>query len=120
MRYSLEPRYIARAPSGLPGPPAIKRGRYGWRDVIFRRRISFRLAGNGLRAGPGEALAADADAVANGAVLAEHVIERGVAGIDDHGAGRFAGIQGNDGPPQPLRQRAGASITSIGQRGFGR
>src|SRR5580692_10536212 len=27
IRYSLEPRYIARAPSGLPGPPAIKRGR---------------------------------------------------------------------------------------------
>ena len=27
MRYSLEPRYIARAPSGLPGPPAMKRGR---------------------------------------------------------------------------------------------
>src|ERR1043165_5534858 len=27
VRYSLEPRYIARAPSGLPGPPATKRGR---------------------------------------------------------------------------------------------
>src|SRR5512139_1746194 len=35
MRYSLEPRYIARAPSGLPGPPATKRGRYGWRAIIF-------------------------------------------------------------------------------------
>src|SRR3954447_852837 len=27
MRYWLVPRYIARAPSGLPGPPATKRGR---------------------------------------------------------------------------------------------
>src|SRR4051812_14127179 len=27
MRYTVEPRYIARAPSGLPGPPAMKRGR---------------------------------------------------------------------------------------------
>src|SRR6202012_3846470 len=34
MRYTVEPRYIARAPSGLPGPPAMKRGRYGWRLII--------------------------------------------------------------------------------------
>src|SRR4029077_5813310 len=34
MRYSLAPRYIARAPSGLPGPPAMKRGREGWRVII--------------------------------------------------------------------------------------
>src|SRR5690606_4224848 len=27
MRYTVLPRYIARAPSGLPGPPAMKRGR---------------------------------------------------------------------------------------------
>src|SRR6185312_4944536 len=27
IRYTVEPRYMARAPSGLPGPPAIKRGR---------------------------------------------------------------------------------------------
>ena len=26
-RYSVLPRYMARAPSGLPGPPAIMRGR---------------------------------------------------------------------------------------------
>ena len=25
--YSVSPRYIARAPSGLPGPPAINRGK---------------------------------------------------------------------------------------------
>src|SRR5664279_553242 len=88
----------------------------------LRRRMPirpFRLAGDGLRAGPGEALAADADAVANGAVLAEHVIERGVAGIDDHGAWRFAGIQGNDGSPQPLGQRAGTPVALIGQRALG-
>src|ERR1700716_3543214 len=27
MRYTVLPRYIARAPNGLPGPPAMKRGR---------------------------------------------------------------------------------------------
>src|SRR4051794_1344365 len=27
IRYTGEPRYMARAPSGLPGPPAMKRGR---------------------------------------------------------------------------------------------
>src|SRR4029079_3218975 len=37
MRYTVEPRYIARAPSGLPGPPAMKRGRYGWGGGHFRR-----------------------------------------------------------------------------------
>src|SRR3954463_15713169 len=26
-RYAVEPRYLAGAPSGLPGPPAMKRGR---------------------------------------------------------------------------------------------
>src|SRR3954469_14871899 len=27
IRYTVEPRYHGRAPSGLPGPPAMKRGR---------------------------------------------------------------------------------------------
>ena len=56
----------------------------------------FRLAADGLHAGPGKAFAADADAVADGPALAEHVIERGITGIDDDGAGRFAGIERND------------------------
>src|ERR1019366_6806383 len=49
----------------------------------FRRRMPirpFRLAADGLDAGPGEALAADADAVTNGPALAEHEIERSIAG----------------------------------------
>src|SRR6202034_3152835 len=80
----------------------------------------FRLAADGLLAGPGKALAADADAVANRAVLPEHVIERGVAGVDDHGARRFAGVESHDGTPQPLWQRAGASIAWIAQRRLAR
>src|SRR4029077_15074424 len=35
MRYTVLPRYIARAPSGLVSPPAMKRGRYGWGGGIF-------------------------------------------------------------------------------------
>ncbi len=47
---------------------------------------------------------ADADAVSNGAALAEHVIQRGIAGIDDDGARRLAGIKGYCGAAQPLGQ----------------
>src|ERR1700759_1340134 len=43
MRYSVLPRYMARAPSGLPGPPAMKRGRYGCRSII---------SGGGCESGP--------------------------------------------------------------------
>ena len=75
----------------------------------------FRLAADGLHAGPGKALAADADAVTNGAALAEHVIERGVAGIDDDRARRFAGVERDHGAPQPLGDHAGA-IALIAQR----
>ena len=85
----------------------------------LRRRMPirpFRLAADGLHAGPGKTFAADADAVANGAALAEHVIERGVAGIDDDGAGRFAGIERHDGPPQPLGEHAGVAV--VCQRGL--
>src|SRR5258705_12644459 len=42
MRYSDDPRYIARAPSGFCGPPSIWRGRSG-------RRAS--ISGGGVHAG---------------------------------------------------------------------
>ena len=86
----------------------------------FRRRMPvrpFRLAADGQHAGPRKTLAADADAVANGAALTEHIIKRGVAGIDDDRTGRFACVEGYDGAPQPFRDDACAAIAFIGQRG---
>ena len=86
------------------------------------RRMPIRpcgLARDGLRAGPGEALAADADAIANGAALAEHVIERRVAGIDNDGTGRLVGIEANHGALQSRGDRTGAAIAIIAQRGLG-
>ena len=50
----------------------------------------FLLARDGLRAVPGEAFAADADAVAHCASVAEHEIKIGVRRVDDDRAGRFA------------------------------
>ena len=75
----------------------------------LRRRIPvrpFRLAADGLHAGPGKALAADADAVTDRAAAAEHVVEIGVAGIDDDGAGRLARVEIHDLAAQPIRQQA--------------
>jgi hypothetical protein len=75
----------------------------------FRRRIPirpFRLPADGLHAGPGKTVAADTDAVTNGPALAEHEIQRGVAGIDDDGTGCLAALKGHRGAPQPLRQHA--------------
>ncbi len=60
----------------------------------FRGRRPIRplgLARDGLGARPGEAFAADADAVADRLAVAEHVIEIGVGRIDDHRAGGLAG-----------------------------
>src|SRR5437899_8851573 len=75
----------------------------------LRRRIPvrpFRLPGDGLNTGPGEALAAHADAVTNRAAGTEHVIENGIAGIDDDGALRLAGIEIDGGAAQSRRYRA--------------
>src|SRR6202042_1608855 len=55
----------------------------------FRRRRPIRplgLARHRLGAGPGEAVAADADAIAERLAVAEHVVEVGVRRIDDHRA----------------------------------
>src|SRR5262249_8247116 len=47
------------------------------------------LLGDGLHARPGKALAADADAVAHRAAIAENQIEIRVGRVDDDGAGRL-------------------------------
>ena len=62
------------------------------------------LLGDRLHAGPGEAFAADADAVADRLAVAEHVVEIGVRRIDDDGAGRLAGRIVDDLAPQPRGQ----------------
>ncbi len=88
------PRYSARAPIGLPGPPAMKRGRYGWRSII---------SGGGVQSGhsalrvifdeplPLETLAADADAVAQRAAAALDQIEMTLGRDHDDGARRLVG-----------------------------
>src|ERR1039457_3048797 len=105
MRYSLPPRYIARAPSGLPGAAGDHARQLRLARDHLLRRIPVRplgLARDMLHARPGEALATDADAVADRLAVAEHVIEGGVRGIDDDGAGRLgAGV--GDGLPLQAR-----------------
>ena len=64
----------------------------------------FRLPGNSLRAGPGEALAADANPVAKRLALAEHEIEIGVRRIDDDRAGRLLGVVVDQRAPKLRRQ----------------
>ena len=94
---------MARAPSGLPGPPAIDARQIRLARDHLLRRIPIRplgLARDLLDARPGEAFAADADAVADRLAVAEHVIEDGVRGIDDDGAGRFVAGVADDLPLQ--------------------
>ena len=62
------------------------------------RRMPIRplgLAGDLLHAGPGEAIAADTDAVAHGTAATQHVIEVGVRRIDDQRAGGLLGRERN-------------------------
>src|SRR6201987_1252966 len=56
-----------------------------WRGPV----LPFRLLGYGRSARPGEAVAADADAVADRLAAREHIVEIGVGRIDDDRAGRF-------------------------------
>ena len=82
----------------------------------LRRRMPIRplgLAGDLLHAGPGEAVAADADAVADRAPVAQHVIEIGVRGIDDQRSRRLLG-----GNATSCRRRFGASLRRAGFRLF--
>src|SRR5205085_6977573 len=68
------------------------------RDHLGRRRPirPLGLLGDVLHAGPAEAVAADADAVADRAAAGLYEIEKGVRRIDDDRAGRFAAIVGDD------------------------
>ena len=71
------------------------------------RRMPIRplgLARDLLHAGPGEAVAADADAVADRAPVAQHVIEIGVRRIDDQRSRRFLGGEGDFLPAQVRRE----------------
>ena len=56
------------------------------------------------RAGPGEALAPDADAVAHGLALLEHEVEIRVLGVDDQRAGRLLGLVVDQRAPELRRQ----------------
>src|SRR6185436_5007571 len=60
-----------------------------------------------LHARPGEAVAADADAIADGTALTEHVIEMGVRRIDDDGAGRLGAVVGDHLAPEALIDGSG-------------
>ena len=116
----MPPIYMARAPSGLPGPPATMRGRYGWRAIISAGGYQSghsALRSTDLDARPGEAFAADADAVAHRLAVAEHVIEEGVRGIDHDRARRFFARIVDDLPLQP-RSRLGSLgvLALVGRR----
>src|SRR5664279_274491 len=95
MRYSEDPRYIARAPSGFCGPPSMCRGRSG-------RRAS--ISGGGVHAGhsffadicltpdqvnPG---ATDTDAVAHRPAVALYQKQELVRRIDDTRAGALLAV----------------------------
>ena len=96
-------RYIARAPSGLPGPPGMPRPLCKFRHIRLElglaldhllRRIPVRpflLVRDSGHARPAEALAADADAVADGAAAVLHEVEEMACGIDDDRARRLLG-----------------------------
>ena len=83
----------------------------------FRRWMPVRplgLAADLLHAGPGEAIAADADAVADRAVVAEHVIKIRVRRIDDDGAGRLLGDEIHLLPAQVRRQLVFTALIGLG------
>src|SRR4029453_9975352 len=72
-----------------------------------------------LHAVPGKTVAADADAVADRATTTEYVIEVGVGGIDDDGAGGLLGREGHFLAAQVRRKlrRADFRLLFRGQRG---
>ena len=63
-----------------------------------------------LHAGPGETIAADANAVADRASTAQHVIQVGVRRIDDDGARRLLGRERDFLTAQVRRQLHGSRI----------
>src|SRR5437868_14424234 len=64
----------------------------------------FSLARNLLHTGPGKTVAADADAVADRATAAEHVVKVGMGRIDDQRARRLLGWERNLLPAQIRRK----------------
>src|SRR5262249_16279168 len=66
-----------------------------------------------LHAGPGEAFAADADAVAHRLAAAHHQVEVGVRRVDDDGTGCLAGPVVDDLPAQ-LPARVGGMLLRVG------
>ena len=82
----------------------------------LRRRMPVRplcLVAHGLHAGPRKAFPADTDSVTDRTALAEHVIKRGAAGIDNDGTGRLARVEGDNSPAQPFRHRAVGFVTLL-------
>src|SRR6185437_934219 len=73
----------------------------------------FLQLGNALSAGPGEAFAADAHAVANRLTAAEYQIEVGIRGIDNDGAGRLLGAEVDQLPLQIGRQFLGLALLGL-------
>ncbi len=81
-------------------------------DHLARREPvrPLRLLGDLLHAGPGETVAADANAVADRPSAAQHVIEIGVGRIDDDGTSRLLGNEGNFLPAQVRRKLRGTRL----------
>jgi hypothetical protein len=85
---------MARAPERIAVAAGHEARQVGLALDHLRRRRPVRplgLALDRLGAGPGEALAADADAVTHRLAARHHEIKEGVGRIDDDGAGRLAG-----------------------------
>src|SRR6516165_7772208 len=83
MRYIVSPRYMARAPSGLAGPPCIWCGRSGRRRRPIR---PFPLVGDGRYSRPGESFAPDADTVSHRLALAQNQIQPPFMRVHNDGA----------------------------------
>ena len=88
----------------------------------LRRRMPIRplgLAADLLHARPGEAITADADAIADRTAAAENIIEVGMGRIDDDGARRLLGREGDFLATQVRRQlrRRGIRLLFRRQRG---
>src|SRR6185312_14608336 len=78
---------VAFAASGETGEIGLARDHLrGWRPVG-----PLGLARDCFHAGPGEAFAADTDAIADRFAVAEHVVEVGIRGIDNDSAPRDIG-----------------------------
>src|SRR5580704_5681081 len=111
MRYRVEPRYIALAERIVDAAFHVARqvgssrphlrGRGPARPFLFRADV--------VDTGPAKAVAADADAVAQGLAIAEHEIEPPLGGTDQNGAGGISAVKADDG----AGNRARAAVSEI-------